>query len=198
MTLTLNKGFWFPLGGGGEDDDMIFISKSTASSSTSLEITSGIDSTYNQYKIILNKVIAETSTAILRMQTSTDGSSYAITTGSSIYATRNTPAAVAALFAQTGESRNGDNTGMQDIGYASSNDSADYLSGTIDLYNPADTSLNKLALSQTLQWNNDLGAASVVAPMIINSTTAITAVKFAYSSGNIVSGDFILYGIKES
>jgi len=203
MTLTLNKGFWFPLGGGGgDDDDMIFISKATASSSASLEITSGIDSTYNQYKIVLNKVIAQTSAALLQMQFSTNGSTYAEIVGSAIYSSRNYTGVVSALAAETGQSRDATgstpNTGMNDIGYWSSSDSADSLSGWIDLYNRANTSLNKLAYSSMVNFNNSLGPAQMVAPMVINQTSAITALKFSYTSGNIVSGDFILYGIKES
>ena len=201
MSLSLNKSFWQATLG-VSIDDMIFISKTTASSSASLEITSGIDSTYNQYKIVLNKVIAATSAALLQMQFSTDGVTYAETVGSAIYSSRNYAGVVSALAAETGQSRDATggspNTGMNDIGYWSSNDSADYLSGWIDFYNPASTSLNKLAYSSMVNFNTSLGPSQMVAPMIINQTSAITALKFAYTSGNIVSGEFILYGINES
>ena len=86
MTLTLNKGFWLPLGGGGgDDDDMIFISKSTASSSASLEITSGIDSTYDHYRIVINGAQPATDAANLECQFSTDGSRYAMNVASAIW-----------------------------------------------------------------------------------------------------------------
>ena len=197
MTLTLNKGFWLPLGGGGgDDDDMIFISKSTASSSASLEITSGIDSTYDHYRIVINGAQPATDAANLECQFSTDGSSYAMNVASAIWYSQNTGTAI--LSAWASESKTNTNTGMNTISGSTGNDSTHSMSGWLDLYNPASTSLHKICQSNTAASQQSDGVTGLRADMIIFSTSAVSAVKFAFSSGNIAAGDFILYGYKNS
>ena len=52
--------------------DLVFISRSTASSSSSVSITSGIDSTYKEYIFIFNNIHPATDSAALKFQVSTN------------------------------------------------------------------------------------------------------------------------------
>ena len=55
--------------------DMVFISSATASSSASIEFTSGIDSTYKEYKFFFINMHPATDQANFTFQVSTDGGS---------------------------------------------------------------------------------------------------------------------------
>ena len=178
---------------------MIFISKSTASSSASLEITSGIDSTYDHYRIVLNAVRVATDGTKLECQFSSDGgTTYASNTASAIWYSYNRIGVTASLGPETGDSRDNTWTGMNIISGAIGNDATHNMSGWLDLYIPSSTSLHKVCQSEVLGGNDLDGPVGVRADMIIYTTSAIDAIKFACNSGNIVSGDFILYGYKDS
>ena len=198
-----SRDFWLDLasasgGGGGSTDDMIFISKSTASSSASLEITSGIDSTYDHYRIVLNGVQPATDAQNLQCQFSSDGSSYAMNVASAIWYSQNYSGVVASLSAWTGESRDNTNTGMNTISGSGGNDSTHNMSGWLDLYNPASTSLHKICQANVMAESQNDGPTGLRSDMVIYSTSVVTAVKFAFGSGNIAIGDFLLYGYKNS
>jgi len=60
--------------------NLVFISRSTASSSASLSITSGINSTYKEYIFVFNNIHPEQDGKNFSFQGSTDsGSSYGVT-----------------------------------------------------------------------------------------------------------------------
>ena len=55
--------------------NLVFISRSTASSSASVSITSGINSTYKEYIFMFNNIHPATNAAKFRLIGSTDGGS---------------------------------------------------------------------------------------------------------------------------
>ena len=55
--------------------DLVFISRSTASSSSSVDITSGISSTYKEYIFILNNMHPETNDKHFTFQVNANGES---------------------------------------------------------------------------------------------------------------------------
>ena len=65
--------------------DLVFISRSTASSSSSVSITSGIDSTYKEYIFMFNNIHGSAQ-ASFTFQTSTDsGSNYNTAVTSTVF-----------------------------------------------------------------------------------------------------------------
>ena len=202
MTLTLNQGFWYPLGGGGgDDDDMIFISKSTASSASSLEITSGIDSTYPIYKIYGNDIITSASAGPkLGYQVSVDGgSSYGQTATTVNYDLVAYASAASGEHAtqQTGEVYHG-STGLQTIGIGTG--STGHAGFEMTFYSPSLTSANYKMFDCICTVSNDAAAyvrRFVTATMFNVGTNDIDAIEFKTSSGTF-DGVFTLYGIKDS
>ena len=63
---------WATPGGGG---DFVFISKATASSTASIEFTSGLDATYKNYVFIFNNILPSEDDVIFYGSASTDGGS---------------------------------------------------------------------------------------------------------------------------
>ena len=68
--------------------NLVFISRSTASSSSSLSITSGIDSTYKEYIFVFNNIHPATDNVQFLFNFSTDGgSNYNVTKTSTYFPT---------------------------------------------------------------------------------------------------------------
>jgi hypothetical protein len=74
--------------------------------------------------------------------------------------------------------------------------SAEGYSGSVWLYDPSQASVDKVI--KAFAGHTETSADFVNADMVGKSagtTSAITAVKFAQSTGNIASGTFKLYGV---
>jgi hypothetical protein len=181
--------------------DLVFISKQTASSSASISFTSGIDSTYKEYIFYFVNIHAGTDRVKFQFQGSTDGGSNYNTTMTTTY-----------FNAYHTESDSGTptveyNTGQDDaqstsfsdlippIGIDNDNNAVGYL----HLFNPSSTTFVKHFISNM----NHTYVTSSNAPYTwqgfksgyFNSTSAIDSIQFKMSSGNIDSGDILLYGV---
>ena len=173
---------------------MVFISKATASSSASIEFTSGIDSTYKEYVFYCIDIHPSTN-ANLRFQVSTDGgSSYSTTTTSTIFRAYHDEAGINTALAYDGGQAQG--TSTQEIINASIGTDNDQT-GVCELkiFNPSSTTFVKhyTAVSNGYQ-SNDYTINSFTAGYF-NTTNSIDAVKFQMSSGNIDAGEILLFGI---
>jgi len=177
-------------GGGG----LVLISSTNVTSGVSdVQFTSGIDSTYNVYKIIISNSHGATDNADMELLISTDGgSSYASSDYTFVFDSQD---GASNTGDENSESSSrilltGDNVG------ASGNES---YSAEIILYNPASTVFyKKFEYRSTYFEKNNLicecrGVASYKA-----NTSAINAIKLKFSSGNIDLGRFSLYGIAHS
>lgn len=164
-------------------------STQTASSSSSIAFTSGIDSTYREYQFGLDIVRPATADAQLIMEVSTDGGSnwktssylggpYAFTTGGV-----SANGAVTTAFALTRA--------------ASSNTSSYGYSGKVSIFAPSATGYKEFTShgGQT-QSGNTVHEILIGSCVYNGDTAAITAVRFRYSTGNIAAGSFTMYGIK--
>lgn len=171
----------------------------TASSSASVVFNSTyITSTYDVYMVELINVLPVTNNVTFRMDmSSNNGSSYIsnmafATVGSS-------PAASTALF--SGSSGNfillDGAFSISATSQTLSNTANNTYNGLVYIYKPSATS----KVSTTWQ-GNFLSAQSnyifVSGSSILVTAATVNAVSFAMSSGNIASGTFRLYGIKNS
>jgi hypothetical protein len=94
----------------------------------------------------------------------------------------------------------GQGTGFQTIAYEMENDDDSGISGSLHLFNPSQTTFVKHFLSRTSAcldggstygiYNSDFYAAGYA-----NTTSAIDAVQFKMTKGNIDAGTITLYGI---
>jgi len=176
--------------------DLVFISKQTASSSASISFTSGIDSTYKEYIFYFNNLHPANDGVDITFNLSTDsGSNYnvsKVTTYVTAYQLES-DATQGLIY----DSSNGDmvGTGFANIHRDLGNGNDESLSGYFHLFNPSSSVFIKhfMSSSNLVQLNDQCIVAHVAG--YGNTTSAVDAIQFKMSSGNIDSGDIILYGV---
>ena len=180
---------------------MTLISEQTASSSASVEFTTGIDSTYPIYKFEFINIHPATDNVKFQVGFRDGGSNYdAVKTTTAFRAQHNEGDTQAVLLYDTSNDL-AQSTAFQTLeggGNALSNDNDHGLSGELYLYNPSSTTFVKHFMARTSATNpNDYALNGFVAGYL-NTTVAIDGVQFKVASGNIDAGTIKLYGIKDS
>ena len=175
---------------------MNLISTQTASSSSTISFTSGIDSTYDEYVFKFINIHPSNDDQTFTLNFSVDsGSNYNVTkTGSNFNAYHNEGDSATALTYHPGHDIVQSTAGNV-IAYDTGNDNDQASSGYLYLFNPSSTTFVKHFLSfmdgtHTVDYQNNYFSAGYG-----NTTSAINAVQFSMSSGNIDAGDICLYGI---
>jgi len=181
---------------GVSGSSLVLISTVTASSSSTVEFTSGIDSTYKEYIIKFIDVHPATDGATLELEASTNGgSSYGVTKTTTYFtAYHGEDGSSAALTYYTSQDL-GQSTSSQNITHYQGNDNDQSGSGTLQIFDPSSTTFIKhFMTSHSESTLHDYNVSNHVAGYF-NTTSAINAIKFSMSSGNIDSGTFKLYGV---
>ena len=181
--------------GGGA---MALISTQTASSSSTISFTSGLDSTFQEYVFEFINIHPGTAETSLTFNMSADsGSNYNVTKTTTFFRANHrednggTPSV---------EYRNSDDlaqsTNFQPLSAVNGAGNDESISGTLHLFNPSSTTFVKHFLGNTnaYQINQDQTNHSYFSGYG-NTTSAVDAVQFKMSSGNIDSGTIKLYGV---
>ena len=186
-----------PSGVGG--GSLNLISTQTASSDSTIDFTSGIDSTYKEYIFKFYNIHPANDDKHFLFNGSDDTSShsYDITkTTSSFAAYHNEGGSDAALAYQNG----GDLAQSTDfqplsIGDKMGNDNDQGLSGFLHLFDPSNTTFVKHFLAQTSIAGASNYHSNAFFAGYFNTTSAITAIQFKAETGDIDSGIIKLYGV---
>jgi hypothetical protein len=178
---------------------MTFISEQTASSSASISFTSGIDSTYPIYKFEFINMHPASDDISFQFQGSTNsGSSYGVTITSTMFrATQGEDGSSTALSYLTG----GDlaqSTSYQLLAGSIGSDNDQSVSGNLFIFNPSSTTFVKHFMGNMQSIAHSNRSNNQYLTGYFNSTSALDAFNFKFSSGNIGSGTIKLYGIKDS
>jgi hypothetical protein len=179
-------------------DGITLISSQTASSSASLSFTTGIDSTYRTYMFKFINIHPQTDDVAFQMNMSTDGgSNYNVTkTTTSVRTYHNEADTSTALAYDTGEDL-AQSTAYQKLFNADmGNGNDESTSGTLYLFNPSNTTFVKHFLSCVNYYHSDNYTAEMFIGGYCNTTSAINAIRFQMSSGNIDAGTIYMYGIE--
>ena len=180
---------------------LTLLSTQTASSSATISFTSGIDSTYKEYIFKFYDVHLATDQADLQFNMSVDtGSNYNVTkTTTAFRAFHNEGGTDTNLSYHTGEDL-AQGTGFQSIAYETDNANDSGISGYLHLYDPSNTTFVKHFIAQTSSCL-DGGASYGIYNLNFftagygNTTSAVDAVQFKMSSGNIDAGVIKMYGV---
>jgi hypothetical protein len=183
---------------GSSGTSLVLISTATASSSATIDFTSGLTSTYDEYLITLTNVIPATNNAVFYFRVSEDG-------GSTYKAGATDYKWVALYQYDWALTPSGDgSTGSTFIDFAStgiSNTATNGgVSGEIRIFGPSSTVSNKqfsFAINGTTNTNSGCMQQLTQGRFVLD-TNAINAVRIVCSSGNIASGTFALYGVRKS
>ena len=172
------------------------ISTQTASSSSTISFTSGIDSTYDEYVFKFYNIHPATDQANFTFQadTGTNTSYNQTMTTTYFVAYHNESGSDANLVYASGRDQ-AQGTGFQQITRESGNANDECFSGTLKVFNPSSSVFVKHFICETAasQFENYIDDTFIAG--YFNTTTALTRFQFKFSSGNIDSGVIKLYGI---
>jgi len=185
------------------DGKMKLILSTTASGNTTRSFTSGIDSTYRTYYFKFVNIHPATDGAQFQFQGSTQGASstdgdYSNTITSTFvntYHRENDEASPTYVYRSNHHSSQ--SSSYCNLNQNTDNDNDSNLSGEMWLFNPSSTTYVK-------HWMARFVTPSNYSPPYMdydwtagyfNTTSAINAIRFKFSSGNIDAGTISLYGI---
>ena len=172
------------------------ISTQTASSSATISFTSGIDDTYKKYIIKWINVHPATDDVDFKFQGSIDGgSNYNVSITSTWFEAYHDEADTGTSLAYNDSRDQANGTALQFINNKLGNDNDQSSCGELILYSPSDTTFVKHFLIKTIRISENDFQAQQYCGGYFNTTSAIDAIVFQMSSGNIDSGTFKLYGV---
>ena len=177
---------------GVSTSDVVLLATQTASSDASLAFTSGIDSTYKEYIFSFEN-----------MHSTNDGANFTFQAGAS-YNTSITSAAFRSENSDSGSNNfgfaaaniQGNGTGEQMMYHELDNDNDSAVCGVLHLFNPSSTTYVKQWFSRVQGSKNSDTSMEVYTAGYLNTTSALTQVRFTIASGSIQSGTIKMYGVK--
>jgi len=187
-----------PSGVGG--GSLNLISTQTASSSSTISFTSGIDSTYNEYVFKFYDIHPASSSKFTFNGSADSGSNYNVTKTTTVFnAFHYENDGNANLGYDDDGSDIAQGTGFQSLTqYTPNTENDGCVVGKLHLFNPSSTTFVKHFISTANSTHtgggNPFTSNSFVAGYL-NTTSAIDAIQFKFASGNIDAGDICLYGI---
>jgi hypothetical protein len=203
MGLISNGSTIFDNGsmGSGFGGSMTFIKKLTASASATLSFVDGtdgvvLDDTYKEYVFTFKDIHPATDNTSFQFNMSTDsGSTYAVTKTSTKFRALHNEADNDAQLQYDGDVDLAQSTDDCNLLRLIGNGVDECSTGVLQLFNPSSTTYVKHFIfvgnelfSQDYSINNYIAGYG-------NTTSAVNAIRFQMSSGNIDAGDICLYGI---
>ena len=180
---------------GDVSGSMVLISTSTASSSSTIDITSGIDSTYKEY-IFKFIDIHPASNSVDFLVNFRDGSSaYDATKTTTFFRAVHDEGDSYTVLQYEANDDLAQSTGAQLLAVGVGNDNDQSCSGFLHLFNPSNTTFVKHFISTFSNNNASDYLNNTYIAGYCNVTAAIDGVQFSFSSGNIDSGTIKLYGV---
>jgi hypothetical protein len=177
--------------------NMVLISSQTASNSASISFTTGLDSTYKEYQFWFINIRSATDSTEFSFNMSTDsGSNYNVTKTSTHFLSYHNEADTDAGVAYETAGDLAQSTSDQIIGFNVGNGADECYSGTLQLFNPSSTTYVKHFISNSNSYEASNLSSNSFTAGYGNTTSAINAVQFKFSSGNIADGTILLFGIK--
>ena len=176
---------------------LILLSTQTASASANISFTSGIDSTYDSYVFKFYDIHPATDNVQFEFNMSTDsGSNYNVTKTSSFFYSGHNESGTNTYLEYNVTQDLAQSTAFQPIAHEVGNDADQSCSGSLQLFNPASTTYVKHFIANTNIGQINNYTYNAYSAGYGNTTSAINAVRFQMSSGNIDDGIIKMYGVK--
>jgi hypothetical protein len=181
------------------EDGITLISSQTASASATISFTSGLDSTYKAYKFVFVNIHPATDTANFTFNMSTDsGSNYNVTKTTTYFRSYHNEADNDTGLSYESSLDLAQSTSFHILSYRMGNGADENGVGSLTIFNPSSTTYVKHFISNTNNYasiSGDFSHQDFTAGYA-NTTSAVDAIQFKMSSGNIDAGTIYLYGIK--
>jgi|9_EtaG_2_1085328.scaffolds.fasta_scaffold100689_2 hypothetical protein len=203
VTPSASKAIKFNSGNNGlETGDiggsMVLISEQTASSSANISFTSGIDSTYKEYIFKFIDIHPSADNINFTFNMSIDsGSNYNVTKTTSFFEAYHKEDDSDQYLAIADSRDLAQSTAFQQLnGAGVQNEDDGSISGYLQIFEPSSTTFVKHFISSSMSnahngnycWNSFVAGYG-------NTTSAVDAIQFKMSSGNIDSGTIKMYGV---
>jgi len=172
------------------------IATQTASSSASLSFTSGIDSTYKEYIFYFVDIHPATDQTDFTFQANVaGGADYNETiTSTNFYAFHSEGDYTTLTYNTADDQANG--TAFQPLITDMGNANDESMVGYLHLFNPSSTTFVKHFISRMQGYNGaNAGSLDMYSAGYFNTTSAIDEIQFKMASGNIDSGQILLFGL---
>ena len=171
------------------------ITTSTASSSATISFTSGIDSTYKEYLFIFNSIHAASNEYLTFNLSADSGSNYNVTKTTTMFnAYHNEGDSGAGIQYVTSDdlAQSTDFQRLRAGRLGTGNDEC--LTGTLRLFDPSNTTFVKNFMAEVSNLENAYEGHTFTAGYG-NTTSAVDAIQFKMSSGNIDAGTIQMFGV---
>ena len=178
---------------------LVLISETTASNSSAVNFTSGIDSTYKEYQFHFTDIHPASGNSAFMFNLSADGgSNYNVTkTTTAFWAAHNEAGSDSNLYYRTSEDlaqSTADQKLSVEVTFPASVDDDNSFSGILHLFDPSSTTFVKHFISDGNHYASNYSTRSFVAGYG-NTTSAINAITFKMSTRNIATGTIKMYGV---
>jgi hypothetical protein len=175
---------------------MILLSTQTASASATISFTSGIDSTYDSYVFKFINIHPASETYFQFNMSTDSGSNYNVTKTTTTFYTEHGEGDGGGAVAYQSSRDLAQSTSDQILSVDGvGNDSDQNFSGTLHLFNPSSTTFVKHFIANGNNAQPSDYSQQGLTAGYGNTTSAVNAIRFQMSSGNIDSGVIKLYGI---
>jgi hypothetical protein len=166
-------------------------------SDATADFTSKIDSTYDEYLFIFNSIHPQTDNVFLSFNGSDDTSShsYDITKTTTFFRAYNNEGDDTTILGYATGSDLAESTAFQVLEDGNSNDSDHASSGFLYLFNPSSTTFVKHFIARMSSTSAGDFALQNFTAGYFNTTAAITALQFKFSSGEIQAGTIGMFGV---
>ena len=177
--------------GGGPN----LITTATCNGSSSVEFTTGIDSTYDKYMFVFINIHPSSNGYSIRFQGSIDSnSSFVDMTSTSYYGYGPESGTGNLAYYTAGDVANGTPTLLTYAGMGADDDQS--LSGELYLFAPSNTTYVKHWYARTIMYGESNEAFDVSTSGWFDTTSAINSVKFDMSGGTMDTGTIKMYGCR--
>ena len=176
----------------------------TASSSSTLSFVDGsdgvvLDSTYPIYKFEFINIHPASDNVDFQFNMSVDGgSNYNVTKTSTGFQAYQAESGTANGLSYESGRDLAQSTAFQGVLIGTGNEADQSGTGELKIFNPSSTTFVKHFMSNCNNYRADNESQEIFFAGYGNTTSAVNAIQFKFSSGNIDSGTIKLYGIKDS
>ena len=178
---------------------LILLSTQTASASATISFTTGLDSTYDEYIFKFINIHPATDATNFTFQGSTDGgSNYGVTMTSTAFNSSHLENDTFTELVYNTSADLAQSTSFHQIIRDVGNGADENLAGTLTLFNPSSTTYVKHWISNADSYKENDGNGNFYGAGYFNTTSAVNAIQFKMSSGNIDDGIIKMYGVKKS
>ena len=176
----------------------------TASNSSTLSFVNGassvvLDNTYKEYVFKFYDIHPSNASTRFQFNGSADtGSNYNVSKQTSVFICANRETATDNSFSYQPGDDLANGTGFQDLAaFGDANDDNDgSLVGTLQLFDIANTTFVKHFIARTCYMTTGPYPVDTHTAGYFNTTSALDAFQFKYTSNNIAAGTIKLYGVK--